>query len=196
MSDIHGPLHGLGSAIIDPIEQYRRLLTQQQKALVHVSLASHALGWCVYLCPLFKTGPYLAAVMIGAAAFGNGHAPDMWMPRAAWAGLAFIALVWLFAGWKGAEGPRDFGAALWRLLLTGIFAALLWYRVYPDWGALVEFVLKGFYIAWLASHVARFLIAAQLFGVGSALRAIKRQLKQRNAPLIPARPRRRFFFWW
>jgi len=81
-------------------------------------------------------------------------------------------------------------------LLAGVCAALLWYRAYPDigaWTAPAVFLLKGFYVAWLASHAVQFLRAAQ-FGGGSAERKMKRFLKQRNAALVPARSRRFFFF--
>jgi hypothetical protein len=191
-----GPLTALAHAIVDPIEQHRRLPLDKQ-TLAHVSLASHLLGWCAYLCPLFKTGPFSVAVLFGVAFFGNGKAPDWWLPVGAWAGLTAVSVVWLLAAWRQARAyaRREVGTAFGRLLLAGAMAGLLWYRVYPDDWPLVALVIKGFYIAWGLSHVCRFLLAAQLFGGGNALRTIRRRLRQRSAPMIPARVHRFFFFW-
>jgi hypothetical protein len=195
MSDIRGPLHALSLAVVDPINQHRHL-PPDQKRLAHLSLAAHSLGWCLYLCPLFKTGPYLAAVLIGAALFGNGHAPDMWLPVGAWGVLTAVSVLWLLSAWRGARQyfGRDFGMAFGRLLLTGAMAVLLWFRVWPDDWPLVVLILKGFYVAWGFSHAVRFLFAAQLSGGGNARGKIEREVRRRNAPLRPARRRRFFFF--
>jgi hypothetical protein len=193
MSEIRGPLSAVAAAIVYPIEQHQRL-TPPQKALAHVSLAAHFVGWCGYLAPVFYRGQF-----VGALLRLQLHAPDeVWISVAAWAGLSVIAVLWLLAAMKAAHAPRSPGTALWRLLLGGACAWLLWNEIYPDvgpyWGPLAVFVLKGFYIAWLVSHVARFLVAAQLIGGGNALRTINREIRRRNAPVRPVRPRR-FFFW-
>jgi hypothetical protein len=88
---------------------------------------------------------------------------------------------------------------LWRIILGGAVAWLLWRRVYlptdfGDWVPIANVFLKGIYIGWLVSHVARFLVAAQIIGSGSAERRIRRLLKARNAQLRPAGSRRFFFF--
>ncbi len=187
MSEIRGPMSAIAQAFVDPIRQHQNL-PPDKKILAQVSLAAHVLGWCAYLCPLFKTGPFALAVLLGVAFFGNGKAPDWWLPVEAWAGLTAVSALWLAAAWRAAQGQVNAGAFP-RLVLAGALAALLWYRVYPDWGPLAELILKGFYIAWLASAVCRFLLAAQLFGGGSAERAINRELRRRNRALMPARRR-------
>ena len=70
MSEIPGPLTALAHAIVDPIEQHRRLPPDKQ-ILAQVSLAAHLLGWCLYLCPLFKTGPF-TCVFRGKSATDSG----------------------------------------------------------------------------------------------------------------------------
>jgi hypothetical protein len=184
--EIREPLSFIGSLAVSPVEQHQRL-PPPQKTLANVSLAAHLLGWCGYLAPV-------AWEFISALWHAKLQAPDeVWIPVAAWAFVTLIAVLWLLAAWKAAEGPRNPGAALWRVLIGAGCAALLWYRVYPDWGPVVVFLLKGIYIGWLVSHVARFLVAAQIIGGGSAKRRIRRLLKARNAPLRPAGTRRFFF---
>jgi hypothetical protein len=189
MSEIRGPMSAFAGAIVSQIEQHQRL-TPPQKALANVSLAAHLLGWCGYLAPVWWPGRFLGALLRLYL-----HAPDeLSISLAAWAGVSVIAALWLLAAMKAAQAPRSPGAALWRLLLGAACALALWKQVYPDvgplWGPLVVFLLKGFYIAWLASHVARFLIAVELFG-GNALRVVNRHNRKRNTPLRPVRPRRR-----
>jgi hypothetical protein len=184
MSDQPGVFSGIAQAIVDPIEQHRRL-PPDQKRLAQVSLASHALGWCLYFCPFIKSGPFPVAVLFGAAFFGNGHPPDWVLPVGAWGGVTAISVLWLLAAWRSVEACRELGKAFGRLMLAASMAALLWFRVYPDWGPLVELILKGFYLAWGFSHVCRFLLAAQLFGGTSAERIIQKILKRRNAGLVP-----------
>ena len=157
-----------------------------------MSLAAHLLGWCVYLCPLFKTGPFTLAVLLGAGFFGQGHAPDWWLPVGAWAGLTFLGVLWLLAAWRQARAyaRRELGTAFGRLVLAVIFAGALWFRVYPDDWPLAAIILKGLYIAWGMSHAMRFIIAAQPFGGGNAERIIRRAVKRRTTPMIPARSSR------
>lgn len=188
MSEIRGPLSAIAGAVVDPINQHCSL-PPDQKALASVSLAAHAVGWCAYLCPLFKTGPFALAVLLGVAFFGQGHEPDWRLPVGAWGGLTAVSVLWLSAVWRRAQwfARGQYGTAFGRLLLAAALAALLWFRVWPDDWPLAAIILKGFYIAWLSSAVARFLLAAQLFDGGSAERIIRRILRRRNAPLRPAR---------
>ena len=191
MSEFRGPLSAIAEGIVDPIEHHRRLPPDKQ-TLAQVSLAAHLLGWCLYLCPLIKTGPFTLAVLLGAGFFGNGKAPDWWLPVGAWGGLSVLGVLWLLSAWRQARlyARRELGAAFNRLVLAGIFGALLWFRVWPDDWPGAAIILKGFYIAWGLSHGLRFLLAAQLLGGGNAERIIRRQLKRRSAPMIPARSRR------
>jgi hypothetical protein len=178
MSDerIRGPLSFFTVPIGDEIDKYQRL-PADKKTLAHVSLAACLLAWCGYLAPVvFELAPLRTLT-------------ENWIPFAVWAFVTLVAVLWLLAAIREAQAPRNFGAALWRLLLGGAVACLLWYRVYPDWGPLAEFLIKGTYIGWLVSHVARFLVAAQLIGGGSAERRIKKILKQRNATLQASRAR-------
>ena len=191
MSEFRGPLSAIAEGIVDPIEHHRRLPPDKQ-TLAQVSLAAHLLGWCLYLCPLIKTGPFTLAVLLGAGFFGNGKAPDWWLPVGAWGGLSVLGVLWLLAAWRQARlyARRELGAAFNRLVLAGIFGALLWFRVWPDDWPGAAIILKGFYIAWGLSHVCRFLLAAQLFGGGNAERIIRRAVKRRTTPMIPARSHR------
>jgi hypothetical protein len=199
MSEVRGPLSAIASAVADPILRHQNL-PPDKKILAQISLSSHALGWSLYLCPLLKTGPYLAAVLMGAALFGNGKAPDEWLPLAAWAGLTGISVVWLCAAWRQAQrfARREYATAFGRLVMAAAMVALLWYGVYPqspDW-LLAALVLKGFDSAWGLSHVCRFLIAAQLFGGGNALRVVTLQRQKNNRAMIAATARRGFRFLW
>jgi len=132
------------------------------------------------------------AVLFGVAFLGQGKAPDWRVPVGAWGGLTIIAVLWLLAAWRQARmfARRELGTAFGRLLMAGAMAGLLWYRVYPDDWPLTTIILKGFYAAWGFSHVCRFLLAAQLFGGGNAERIIRRAVKRRTTPMIPARSHR------
>ena len=191
MSEFRGPLSAIAEGIVDPIEHHRRLPPDKQ-TLAQVSLAAHMLGWCLYLCPLIKTGPFTLAVLLGAGFFGNGKAPDWWLPVGAWGGLSVLGVLWLLSAWRQARlyARRELGTAFGRLVLAGIFAGALWFRAYPEDWPLTAIILKGFYIAWGLSHVCRFLLAAQLFGGGNAERIIRRAVKRRTTPMIPARSHR------
>jgi len=169
MSEIHGPLTALAHAIVDPIEQHRRLPPDKQ-ILAQVTLA----------------------VLFSSAFLGQTHAPDWWLPVGAWAGLSVLGVLWLLSAWRQARlyARRELGTAFGRLVLAGIFAGALWFRAYPEDWPLTAIILKGFYIAWGLSHVCRFLLAAQLFGGGNAERIIRRAVKRRTTPMIPARSHR------
>src|SRR5690349_12183178 len=184
--DFEGPLSLVAVPIGETIGFYSRSTPQQR----NLALAGHAaalLGWLGYLLPYAFSdewaGPVLRAPLSAPA--------DAWMAFGVWVGLALLAALWLLTVHRTIQ--RDYGAALWSLLLAGCCAALLWFHAYPDWGPVVVFLLKGFYIGWLAAHVTRFLLTAQWSG-GNAEREINRWIRRRNAELRPAGSRRRFFF--
>jgi len=165
MTEIHGPLSVIGAAAGEAITAHSSL-TPDQKTAHYVSYSAGALGWCFYLAP---------------RAFADTTSTMIW------AAVGTVALLSLIAALRAASGQRSPLAMLWRLLFGGGCAALLWYRVYPDWGAAAVFLLKGCYIGWLAMNAARFVLATGL-GQGNARRIIERELRRQNAPLRRARP--------
>lgn len=158
MSEIPGPFSAIGVPIADAIAQHRRLSPHDKKLTVIGNTAA-LLAWCFYLSPGF-------AQPVWRAPFSASQ--DALITAGIWAAVAIGAFLALLAGLRGVRGMRDWWAALWRLLLAGACAALLWQEVYPaDWPA-AAFLLKGFYWGWLAAHLARFWAAAQPFGGSSA----------------------------
>jgi hypothetical protein len=159
---IRGPLSFVSTVIGETREEYRRL-PPQQKLFEHVGMAASTLGWWIYLAATL--GPEFAPPLLHSARLS-----DAW-PLAAAAGVLLIVVLWLLAAMKAAQGARNFGTALYRLLLTGLWSAALWWQIWPhgrDWQPLAGFFIAGLYWGWLGSSVARFLVAAQLFVGGNA----------------------------
>jgi hypothetical protein len=157
MSEIPGPLSAIGVPIADSISQFKAA-PPQQRQLILVGLAASGFSWCVYLAPYFA-GPLWQAGIAAPA--------EEWLVAEIWAGATAFALLALIVALAGARGMRDGSAALWRLMLAGLCAALLWWQIYPepegnDWVGVAGFFLKGAYWGWLAAHLARFCAASQL----------------------------------
>jgi hypothetical protein len=166
MSEGRGPLTIMASAF----EDHARLPPQQKK-IAHAGYAAELLTWCLYGAPLFEhqTGT----------------------PFAAWLAVTGFAVVWLAGAlWRGRGQPRDFGAICGSLVFGCGAAALLWFEMVPDWGPLAVFVIRGIYWSVLALNAAHLVVALQPFGGGNAKRIIRREMRRRNAPLVPARRRR------
>jgi hypothetical protein len=111
--------------------------------------------------------------------------------------VAAVGLIWVATGVRGARGgDRDWMIAFWAAAIAGSCLAALWWSWFPWPDAyrtlLVIVVLKGFYIATTTAAIVRFLLSVPM--PGNALQIVGCLLKQRNAPLVAARPRR-FFFW-
>lgn len=104
--------------------------------------------------------------------------------------LAVWGTAWVLigAGWRS-RGLRD-GDLIFRFLLrAGIgIAALIWVPPYQQ--AEMPLWLLGLLLV-ITAAVKLVLV---MCGGGSAERRITKLLKQRNAPLVPAKTRR-FFFW-
>jgi hypothetical protein len=188
MSEIPGPLSAIGVPIADSFSQFRAA-PPQQKQLIIIGLAASGLSWCVYLAPYFAV-PLWQARMAASA--------DDWLMAEIWGGVAAFALLTLLVGLMSARGMRDVPAALWRLVLAGICAALLWWQVYPapqgtDWVAVSGFFLKGTYWGWLAAHLARFCAASQLL-VGDPEARLRRRL-ERERRREERRLRKQFEEW-
>jgi hypothetical protein len=188
MSEIPGPLSAIGVPLADSFSQFRAA-PPQQKQFIIVGLAASGFSWCVYLAPWFA-GPVWQARMAASA--------DEWVMAEIWAGVAVFALLALLVALMGSRGMRDGSAALWRLLLAGICAALLWWQVYPepegtDWVAVAGFFLKGTYWGWLAAHLARFCAASQLL-VGDPEARQRRKL-ERERRRAERRLRKQFEEW-
>jgi hypothetical protein len=180
MSDIRGPLSGIGVPIAEALREYRAQ-PPSKKSVAGVGFGAAVLAEWVYLGPAFD------GRLLGI----SGVLADE-----VWVAVAVVPLLWVIFTLRLARGQRDMASALgWSLLAAG-WAALLWWHMYPDPRAapFLAFLLKGFYWAGLAANLARVVAALQLFGGGSALRAMNRQLRRHNAPLRPAGSRR-FFFW-
>jgi hypothetical protein len=188
MSEIPGPLSAIGVPIADSIAQFRTA-APQQKQFIMVGLAASGLSWCVYLAPCFA-GPLWQTRLAASA--------DEWLMAEIWAGVTAFALLALIVGLMGTRGMRDGSAALWRLMLASICAALLWWQVYPepegaDVVAVAGFFLKGAYWGWLAAHLARFFAASQLL-IGDPEARLRRRL-ERERRREERRLRKQFDEW-
>jgi hypothetical protein len=178
MSEIRGPLSGVGVPIADALRDYRAL-PPQRKSVAAVGFGAALLAEWVYLGPDFDGG------LLGIS---GALADEVWV------GVALLPLLWLFFTLRLARGQRDMLSAYGWLLRAALFAALLWLQVYPDPRAapFLAFLLKGIYWAALAGNLARVFAAAQPFGGGSAYRLVAGEIARNewdwNGP-----PRRR---WW
>jgi hypothetical protein len=94
---------------------------------------------------------------------------EIWIPIAVWAAALAFGLLWFVVGVKGARGARDVMQAFWALILTGIFAALLWWGAYlpRDW-VLANYFLQGLYIAGIVGSFVRFWLSVRGLPGGEA----------------------------
>jgi hypothetical protein len=185
VSEIRGIFSAIGVPVADAIALHQRKPAHEKKLTV-IGSAAALLAWCFYLWPIF-------AQPVGHAPFTASH--DALITAGIWAAVLIGALLALLAGLRGVRGMRDWSAALWRLLLAGGCAALLWQEVYPaDWPA-AAFLVKGFYWGWFGAHLAHFCAAAQLLGSGSAFGVVTRALKDIEFNWDGA-PRRRWWQFW
>lgn len=131
--------------------------------------------------------------------------PQPWSVWLALGGLAILTTVSVFnlcralAAPLGDRGAMPYGKSLLGLAVAG---GLWWWGAFfpvPDGGRdtlwylamSANFGLQCIYLTCV-TEAATGLILPLLPGGGKALRVVKRQLDERNAPLRPARPRR----WW
>jgi hypothetical protein len=170
MSEVNGIFSAIGVPIADAVAQHNAK-QPQQKNLILVGCSASGLAWCVYLYEGFA-GPVVQAPATPS------H--DAWVMAGIWLGAAAVALLVLLLALRAACGQRDPLAAFWRLALAGAAAALLWYRIDPDWGPVASFLLRGLYWSWLAAHLARFWAAAQPIGnrEDRAARAAERERRR------------------
>lgn len=175
----HDPLgYELGRAISAPFERHAAA-SPYQKNVNRATWGAGLLSWCIY--PVAMAG-----------GVGGADELPLWF-LAAYGGAVLLALLWLGVGLAGTRGARDLMLAVWSAVIASGCAALLFYAVYPDWGPLAAFLIKGSYFGLLASSAVRCWVGLGLAG-GSARRMVTRHIGQ-HAPLFRPARRRRFFFF-
>jgi hypothetical protein len=148
-----------------------------KKNLFRAGGGAGLITFCVYVAVEFEAAMGLTAgqLLHGSQALPAAPPEVWWVPRAAWVTVLAFGLLWFVVGVKGARGARDVMQAVWALILTGIFAALLWWGAYlpRDW-VLVNFLLHGIYIAGMVGSLVRFWLSVRGLP-GVKLEAVKAQ---------------------
>jgi hypothetical protein len=110
--------------------------------------------------------------------------------------VAALGLIWFAIGMQQARGgDRDSMSALWSAGISGVCIAALWWHWYPspEPATLLETAgLKTLYVAAAAAGLVRLWLTMPM--PNPSLAAVNKVLRQRNAPMVGAQPRRRFFF--
>lgn len=203
--EFHGFISYFPAAIVPPLQQRFQQRQRQprpqrpympptpaQKTLRRAWCGAAVLTACLWLSPVVWrefAGPLLRAL----------HDPplEVWLPFALWAFAMLAGLAGLLVGLQeaGATLPRSWMGAFWSLSLLLAIGALFVWQVYPD-DDLAGYAVRGVYVTAAVVAAVHLWIASGL-AAASAERVIRRQLKQRNAVLHPAKPRRRrrFFFF-
>jgi hypothetical protein len=168
-----------------PQQPPRPPLTPAQITLRRALAGAGVLTACLWLSPVMWRN-------FGGPLWLSPHdAPvKVWGPLALWAFAALAGLVGLFVGLKEAGSsvaPNWLGAFFAASVLAGI-GLLFLKQMFPA-DPLAGYIVRGLYIAGFAVVAVYFWIAAG-FAAASARRAIERELRRRNRPLYPARPRR------
>lgn len=125
------------------------------------------------------------------AAFAR--APADYPGVAVFLAVAALGLIWLIAGMRKAKGDRDPMSAWWSAVIAGGCLAALWWHLFPEpaFASSQTAALKTLYIATAAACLARLWLTMPM--PNPSLAAVNRILRQRNAPMVGAQPRRRFF---
>jgi hypothetical protein len=202
--EIRGPISFVASLIASDIQKTRqkRMEREQRKAYqqskppltpaqksVRRALAGAAVAAvALWLSPLIWS--QFAAMLLQSPRAA-------WWPAAVW---AFVTSAALFALWVGLKEaglsviPNRLGAfwAAWGLVGLGVSLV-----EFVPWDAIAAYWVRGVYFTGFALLAVYFFIASGL-AAANAGRVMRRQLKQRNVALQPARPRpaRRWFFLW
>jgi hypothetical protein len=108
------------------------------------------------------------------------HAPldDSWAFYA-WGAVMLFSLLWIAVGLRGSRGPRDIMGAFWAFVWLAVFAAALWYGWYLDDSPLVDWFLKGFYIAFVAMAAMHVFLCVRGPGRGAA-HLVQQQIAQQS----------------
>ena len=166
-----------------------------QRGLRRASEGAFIATACIYASSWFPVFLHGQSVFDLIAVFTRS--PSDFPGIAVWLIAVVIGLLWTATGLRGARGgDRDPMSALYaarnfRGLHRGAVVSLL-----PvaglDVAALLEIAcLKTFYISCAAAGLVRLWLTMPL--PNPAMGAVNRVLRERNAPMVGARPRRRFF---
>ena len=162
-------------------------MTPQELHTLWVCLAAGALAACAYV-------PFFAAPLIGK----NVHALlteflqaplDPPFALVVWAVVVVIGVAYVMVGLRGAaEGPHRGLWAFWSAALPIIGGGVLWRHA--PWVFRDPSLLGGCIIVAVVC-LARFYLAIR---GDTAERAVRRNIRRKNAPLRPARQRRWIIF--
>jgi hypothetical protein len=179
----------------------RRRMQRQQVNPARKSLCRALAGAGVLMASLWLS-PFIFEIFRGLVSYvaSNGLQdvpPAAWVPLGVWAFVTLSGLVALLVGLREASlsvVPNRLAAfwAAWGLVGLG----WLLVEIVPA-NAAGAYWMRGLYATVAAILAVYFFIASGL-AAANARRVMRRQLKQRNVPLQPARPRpaRRWFFLW
>jgi hypothetical protein len=144
MSEPQGPISGLVKPIFEGIAQHNAL-PPDQKNRARASGGAGVTVFCLY-----------AVIAEPRIVFGA------WLAFAIWAALFGFGALWLYVGVRAAIGPRDIMAAFWSAIGILFFLGLMIVGAYlPDDWLVVNFLLKGFYIAGVADCAMRLWLAVR-----------------------------------
>jgi hypothetical protein len=174
----------------------RQQITPAQKALRRALAGAGVLMACLWLSP-FMFVIFRGLISYAASNGLQGVPPAVWVTLGVWAFVTLAGLVGLLVGLQEAglsAMPNRLGAfwAAWGLVGLGVLLV----KIVPA-DASAAYWMRGLYATVAAILAVYFFIASGL-AAANARRVMRRQLRQRNVPLQPARPRpaRRWFFLW
>jgi hypothetical protein len=153
-------------------QQQQQPLTPAESAVCRAVVGAGVLTGCLWLSPAVLRN--FAGLVVGA-----------------WAFIAVAGFVALIAGLREARVivPQNLLAAFFSASVVAGIAWLLFAGMFPA-DAMGGYIVRGLYVTGLAAAGVSFWIESGL-AQRNALREIERQLQRQNAPMIPARPRRR-----
>jgi hypothetical protein len=163
----------------------RQQITPAQKSLRRALAGAGVLAACLWLSPV------ILAVLQSPGGGGLWFFVSLW-GFAAVMGLAALLVGLIEAGLSVVPNRLAAVWAAWGLIGIGV---LLVKFVPAD--AMAAYLVRALYVSGAAILAVYFWIASGC-AAANARRVMRRQLKQRNVPLQPARPRpaRRWFFLW
>jgi hypothetical protein len=179
VADPEGPISAVAQSIAEAVAQHRAS-PPSEKNLTRVTCGAFLIVACIYTA-------VWAEVFLGDS-FGDLlsaflHAP-LHPPIALviWLAVGAFALLWLRVGLRGPLGPYGAMEKFWAGFRVVLFAcALIWGWYIPwnlnGWEQLINLVLRGFYLAFLAQAVMEFLLTLRATG-GSAASMVAGQIER------------------